>query len=170
MAVIAHPSCVLLYPWRFQTRPNAWKTPKIAIIQHKILQKNRNDTPFCHLTSLPLIWCTVCSSCVVKGQGGDCGWSCWGGVVGLWWYDSGVLWLWQVEPGMPGGWRVTIMSPVPTPDVTRPRDPASTRQTRTGHYLFESKISISAYARSNSALTIPSAVARHSSGHPAWAK
>ena len=35
--------------------------------------------------------------------------------------------------GMPGGCRVTVMSPVPTPDITRPRDPASTRHTRTKH-------------------------------------
>ena len=30
------------------------------------------------------------------------------------------------------GW-VTFSSPDPTPDITRPRDPTSTRQTRTGH-------------------------------------
>jgi hypothetical protein len=44
------------------------------------------------------------------------------------------------------------------------------RQLHTVLVSFESKISMSAYARSNSACTIPSAVARHSSGHPAWAK
>src|SRR6266545_3251048 len=34
------------------------------------------------------------------------------------------------------GWCWVILTlPVPTPDITRPRDPASTRPTRTGHYL-----------------------------------
>src|SRR6266508_6590908 len=42
--------------------------------------------------------------------------------------------------GVTGWCRVTLTLPVPTPDITRPRDPASTRPTRTGHYLGDSRL------------------------------